>query len=99
MLFYHANFLCLFFLNFHFCIIKHVLISSFKFNDENLKFYFSTIDAKNRKADQICYAVLCVFSYIAAGREQQQQQQQQQQPQKQVMISKQSTPQLQRKQT
>lgn len=24
----------------------------------------------NKQADQICYAVLCVFSYIAAGTEQ-----------------------------
>ncbi|XP_060069151.1 MAP kinase-activating death domain protein-like isoform X2 [Ylistrum balloti] len=28
---------------------------------------------KSRMADQICYAVLCVFSYVAAGMEQQQQ--------------------------
>jgi len=30
-------------------------------------------------SDQICYAVLCVFSYIAAGLEQRKRQQQQQQ--------------------
>lgn len=29
------------------------------------------------QADQICYAVLCVFSYVAAGMEQQQQQRRQ----------------------
>ncbi|XP_065942198.1 MAP kinase-activating death domain protein isoform X9 [Magallana gigas] len=32
---------------------------------------------KSRMADQICYAVLCVFSYVAAGMEQQQQQRRQ----------------------
>jgi len=46
-------------------------------------------------SDQICYAVLCVFSYIAAGLEQrkrqqqQHQQQQQQQPQQQQQQSQQ----------
>ncbi|XP_023933689.1 MAP kinase-activating death domain protein-like, partial [Lingula anatina] len=55
-------------------------------------FVLEEFDAKNKKviqrkykssmADDICYAVLCVFSYVAAGMEQQQQQQQKQ-PQKQ----------------
>jgi hypothetical protein len=34
-------------------------------------------------SDQICYAVLCVFSYIAAGLEQRKRQQQQHQQQSQ----------------
>lgn len=34
---------------------------------------------RSQMADQICYAVLCVFSYIAAGLEQHKRQQQQQQ--------------------
>lgn len=32
---------------------------------------------RSQMADQICYAVLCVFSYIAAGLEQKKRQQQQ----------------------
>ena len=38
---------------------------------------------RSQMADQICYAVLCVFSYIAAGIEQRKKQQQQQQQQQQ----------------
>lgn len=33
-------------------------------------FRFSSISASPKQADQICYSVLCVFSYVAAGQEQ-----------------------------
>jgi hypothetical protein len=39
---------------------------------------------RSQMSDQICYAVLCVFSYIAAGLEQRKRQQQQQQQQSQL---------------
>ncbi|KAH9522625.1 hypothetical protein DERF_006191 [Dermatophagoides farinae] len=43
---------------------------------------------RSQMADQICYAVLCVFSYIAAGLEQHKRQQQQQQQQLQQQHGK-----------
>nr|XP_033341449.1 MAP kinase-activating death domain protein isoform X5 [Megalopta genalis] len=39
---------------------------------------------KSQMADQICYSVLCVFSYLAAGLEQRKQPNQQSQPQQQL---------------
>ena len=42
------------------------------------------ISCTKLQADQICYSVLCVFSYLAAGLEQKKQQNQQQQSQHQL---------------
>lgn len=46
---------------------------SFSIVHSIFKFYFKFIWIKNYnffiQADQICYAVLCVFSYVAAGQE------------------------------
>ncbi|XP_043517372.1 MAP kinase-activating death domain protein-like isoform X2 [Frieseomelitta varia] len=57
---------------------------------------------KSQMADQICYSVLCVFSYLAAGLEQTKQQQQpqhQSQPQLQLQLQQQQLQQAQRQQS
>lgn len=39
------------------------------------KMFFNTVPILSLQSDQICYAVLCVFSYVAAGMDQTQKQQ------------------------
>ena len=50
------------------------------------------------QADQICYAVLCVFSYVAAGMEKGEQKEKQLQ-EKKILEKQQQLAQQQRKQT
>ena len=54
---------------------KDIIFVPLKKNKKiNLKLFnhifYSYSNNKNKQASQMCYAVLCIFSYMAAGKEQ-----------------------------